>query len=63
MPDTHASIVLVVEDEYFIADDLARALRDAGATVLGPVPNAEMARRIVSDSFVDLVLLDLNLDG
>ena len=29
--------VLVVEDEYFLADDLSRALAQLGADVLGPV--------------------------
>ncbi len=28
--------VLVVEDEYFIADDMARALRMVGDEVVGP---------------------------
>jgi orotate phosphoribosyltransferase len=28
-------LVLVVEDEYFIADEIAEALREAGAEVVG----------------------------
>ena len=30
--------VLVVEDEFFLADDIATMLRGTGATVAGPVP-------------------------
>src|ERR1044072_7361846 len=36
--------VLVVEDEYFVASESERALRDHGARVLGPVPDVERAR-------------------
>ena len=29
--------VLVIEDEYFLADDIARALTSLGAEIIGPV--------------------------
>lgn len=29
-------LILVVEDDYFVADDLCRELEDQGANVLGP---------------------------
>ncbi|WNO52871.1 hypothetical protein [Stakelama saccharophila] len=32
---------LIVEDEYFVADDLRRGLSDAGMTIVGPVPDAD----------------------
>lgn len=35
--------VLVVEDEFFIADELARALSDLSVDVLGPVPTVDEA--------------------
>ena len=35
--------VLVVEDEYYIADDLRRALEAAGAEVVGPFSTIEKA--------------------
>lgn len=53
--------VLVVEDEYFIADDLARALKRAGADVVGPVPSCEDALRLLAGSPVDVAVLDINL--
>ena len=56
--------VLVVEDEYFVADDLDRALTGLGAEVLGPVPTVEEALEMLSNSSpVDLVVLDINLKG
>ncbi|VXD00557.1 hypothetical protein SPHINGO8AM_70210 [Sphingomonas sp. 8AM] len=56
-------VVLVVEDEYFIAADTAEALRDAGAIVLGPVPSADDAMRMIEEFKPSHAVLDLNLDG
>lgn len=56
--------VLVVEDEYFIADDIARALRRLGAEVVGPAPNREEALALLySGERIDLAVLDINLHG
>jgi CheY-like chemotaxis protein len=56
--------VLVVEDEYFLADDLARALHDAGAQVVGPIATAaESLALLRSGEQVDLAVLDINLRG
>ena len=55
--------VLVVEDEFFIADDIARGLRQMGAQPLGPASTVEQAERIVADEQVDAAILDLNLRG
>ncbi|MBR0685356.1 response regulator [Bradyrhizobium manausense] len=54
--------VLIVEDEYFLADDIGRALRSYGADVAGPVGGLEDALRILHDgSVVDGAVLDVNL--
>ncbi len=55
--------VLVVEDEYFIADDLARALDAAGADPIGPAGTVDQARRLLKNQRVDAAILDLNLRG
>jgi DNA-binding response OmpR family regulator len=55
--------VLVVEDEYFIADDLARALRAAGAVPVGPVASVEDAEAMLDKERPDAAILDLNLRG
>ena len=57
------SRVLIVEDEYFLADDLARALRDAGAEPVGPVNTIAQAEELVASQRVDAAVLDLNLHG
>ncbi|MEH3121350.1 MAG: hypothetical protein PGN16_05100 [Sphingomonas phyllosphaerae] len=56
-------VVLVVEDEYFIATDTADALKEAGAIVLGPCPGPAEAMRILSEFRPSHAVLDLNLDG
>jgi CheY-like chemotaxis protein len=56
--------VLVVEDEYFLADDLAQALRKLGAEILGPVPTRDSALALLSsEASVDVAVLDINLKG
>ena len=56
--------ILIVEDEYFIADDLARALREAGATTVGPVGTVKQADDLLSSKErIDAAILDLNLRG
>src|SRR5438128_133570 len=58
-----ALTVLVVEDEYLVAMETTNLLRDHGATVIGPVPDAARARALVSERRPDCVLLDINLKG
>lgn len=56
--------VLVVEDEYFVADDMAQALRKLGAEVVGPVPDKDKALALLaSDRHIDAAVLDVNLRG
>ena len=54
--------ILIVEDEYFIATDLKRALAEAGAIVVGPAGTLASAQALVEED-IDLALLDVNLDG
>jgi DNA-binding response OmpR family regulator len=55
--------ILIVEDEYYIADDMAAALRSRGAEVLGPVGTVEEAFAIVAGGGLDCAILDMNLRG
>ena len=56
--------VLVVEDEYFIADDLAKAVARHGADVVGPVPRLQEALALVEGPRPpDLAVLDISLGG
>lgn len=56
--------ILLVEDEYFIVQDLVRALTAAGAIVLGPAATLSEALRLVASSGpLDGAVLDINLQG
>src|SRR5947209_6584407 len=54
--------ILVVEDEYIIACEIADLLSDAGADVLGPVPDVGAAMQLIAqEQLIDGALLDVNL--
>lgn len=54
--------ILVIEDEYFLAEDIARALEALGARVVGPIGELDEATHIVeSDVAIDAAVLDINL--
>lgn len=56
--------ILVVEDEYLLADELRRALEGAGATVIGPIGHLPTAMaRARAEHAIDAAVLDLNLGG
>lgn len=56
--------ILIVEDEYFLADDLDEALTGAGAEVLGPIPSVEAATAFITGgAAIDAAILDINLHG
>ena len=55
--------VLVVEDDYFIADEICTTLRNGGAEVLGPSPDLEHGLEVVRNEHLDCAVLDINLHG
>lgn len=64
---THAVLaqrrILVVEDEYFTAHDIAHALGRLGAEVVGPAPSCEDALALVTAEHLDAAVLDINVRG
>lgn len=55
--------ILVVEDEYFLADDLVQALTRVGVLVIGPASTAQAALVLLESAAPDLGILDINLKG
>lgn len=55
--------ILVVEDEYFIANDLSRELDRQGARVVGPVPSLADGLDLARHEPLDGAILDVNLAG
>jgi DNA-binding response OmpR family regulator len=54
--------ILVVEDEYFLADDIVRALTALGARVVGPYGDLDEATQVVDrDVAIDAAIVDINL--
>ncbi len=55
--------VLIVEDEFIVANDLMLILEKAGYRVCGIAASVEEAREIIREHKPDLVLLDIYLKG
>jgi len=55
---------MVVEDEFWIAEDLAQALTEVGVEVIGPICNVgEAIERLREKQPVDGAVLDINVSG
>jgi DNA-binding response OmpR family regulator len=61
--DLNGLRVLVVEDDYFIADEICSTLRRCDAQVVGPASDLDRGLRLLGDEQVDCVVLDVNLRG
>jgi hypothetical protein len=61
MPNLRGMRILIVEDEYLIAHEVAGYFQRMGAIVLGPVPSIEQAARHAGCA--DAAILDIKLDG
>ena len=55
--------VLVLDDEWLIADQNAAALANVGAEIIGPFTDLETAREAAAETELDLAVLDYNIDG
>ncbi|MBN1769152.1 MAG: response regulator [Prolixibacteraceae bacterium] len=55
--------ILVVEDEFLIAEDIAMRLSDFGYQVVAHASSASEALAVLESQIVDLVLIDINIAG
>jgi len=53
--------ILVVEDEFLIAMELTRMIRNLGGQVLGPVTTVIAGTELLQKSVVDGAVVDINL--
>lgn len=53
--------ILIVEDDFFIAESMRLMLSERGAHVLGPAPTCDDAMAIIRDRPVSMAVLDLAL--
>ncbi|AGB75358.1 MULTISPECIES: response regulator [Rhizobium] len=56
-------IILVVEDEFFIAMELESVLTRGGFEVLGPANSVHQALELLKSQRPDAAVLDVNLNG
>ena len=55
--------VMVVEDQYLIAEDMCLLVERLGGTVIGPVSRVASALAMLGVQRPSLALLDVNLEG
>ena len=61
--DLNGKRIVVVEDDYLLAADMCRELRELGATVLGPAPTPFYAAQLIGRRKLDAAVLDVRLHG
>jgi DNA-binding NtrC family response regulator len=60
----HQCRVLIVEDEYFVAEDLRHELTEAGAVVVGMAGSVNEALGMIrAEATLDVAVIDMNLGG
>jgi CheY-like chemotaxis protein len=55
--------ILVVEDQYLIADEVCRLLKDWGVRIVGPASTIEAALDFLAHDRIDAAILDINMRG
>ena len=53
--------VLVVENEWLIAEELCRVLTNEGAHVIGPAASMDQALALIAECKIDSAVLDIHL--
>jgi two-component SAPR family response regulator len=53
--------VLIVEDQFLLADELSLLIEQYGAKVIGPAGTVASALRLLGEHSPDIALLDVNL--
>ncbi len=53
--------ILLVEDDWLVAQDLAERVSELGYAVVGPAPSVKKALALIESERIDGALLDLNL--
>ena len=55
--------ILIVDDEFLIADYIASVVEEAGHTVVGTAASADEAMRLLIEEKPDVAILDIKIDG
>jgi DNA-binding NtrC family response regulator len=57
----HGARLLIVEDEYLLAREMADYFENIGAEIVGPVGTVEHALALIASSRIQIAVLDVNL--
>jgi DNA-binding response OmpR family regulator len=63
LPPLAKQRVLIVEDQYLIADQMRRAVVELGGSVVGPCANLDTATQLSTSQAFDFAILDVNVQG
>ena len=55
--------ILIVEDEFIIADEIALVVEGLGHSIVGPAGTVEEAASIIAGEPLDFAIIDANLRG
>jgi CheY-like chemotaxis protein len=55
--------ILVVEDDWYIAEAMSTVLENAGAHVVGPAASVAESTKLAKSEQIDVAVMDLNLQG
>ena len=55
--------ILVVEDEWLVAEEHRSVLEDAGYDIVGPVPSVRRAIPLIENEPIAAAILDIGLNG
>ena len=61
--NAYALVVLLVEDEFFVRDDIATYLQEAGYAVVECVSGEAAIEHCMTAAVVDIVITDIDLGG
>jgi CheY-like chemotaxis protein len=62
-PELRGLKILVVEDNFLVAELIRSLLDECGCETIGPAPRVSSALALIDDSCPDGALLDINLAG
>jgi len=55
--------ILIVEDEWLVAEEHRTILEDAGFSIVGPVPTIARAKKLIDSETISAAVLDIGLSG
>ncbi|MER9003577.1 MULTISPECIES: response regulator [unclassified Mesorhizobium] len=58
-----ASRILIVEDEWLVAEEHRAILEEAGFAIAGPVPSVARAKKLIEGEVISAAVLDIGLGG